>query len=97
MRIQKSELFSKLEQKLKENKFIDNILNEILLISLNDDTVNNKDNIIDLKIKELEETILKQNNMMLKSLKLQEDFAKRILFLDKENKETKYKILNSVN
>lgn len=97
MRIKKSRIQLRLEQKLKESDFLQLVLDEIFLVCMNDKNFSSNnmgDNLIDSKLENITNKINKQKVTIKESIKLQEAFSQKILFLDQENSKIKNKILN---
>ena len=84
MRIKKSGMYLRLEQKIKESNFLQLILDEIFLICMNDKNFSTKNignSLIDSQLVEMRNKINKQKSIIKESTKLQGDFSKKILFL----------------
>jgi len=99
VKISKTCKYLNLEQKLKNSGFIQSVFNKILLICLNDKSLldtDKKDNLVNSQINELQQKINKQDSLLEQSKKLQENFSKKISFIDNENYRLKIELLESL-
>ena len=99
MKITKNSSHLGKEQKIKEGRFIQRILDEIILISSNDKNFENTNNELELtekKIEELQTRIDKQESLLKQSSDLKENVSRKLEFLNKQITVEKYRLLEEL-
>ena len=87
------------EQKIKNSRVIQRILDEIILISSNDknfENTNNELEITEKKIEEIQTRIDKQESLLKQSSDLKENVSRKLEFLNKQITVEKYRLLEEL-
>jgi hypothetical protein len=99
MKIRKNSSNPEQEQKIKESRFIQHILDEIVLISSNDKNFENTNNELELtekKIDELHIKMDKQESLLKQSSEIKENVSRKLEFLNNQITVEKYRLLEEL-
>jgi len=92
------EQIEKLDLSTKGNNFLKEVVDRIYIISKNDQTFQNKDVLKSLEdnIETLNKKILKQEELLVQSEKLEKKLNKRILIIDDNINDSRIELLDSL-